>query len=311
MVRQRTLNRMVRASGVGLHTGKQVCLTLHPADENTGAVFCRSDITGSGDIPARIENVHSTALATTLSCPGEPETSVATVEHLMAAFAGMGIDNVRVEVDAGEVPIMDGSASDFVFLIEAAGICEQSAPKRFLRVLREVSWSHGDARATLSPHEGLRISYNLLYDHPVFDQHPTHASVDFSSTAFVTEVARARTFGFLNTFQELRANNLILGGSLDNAVVVDDDRILNDGGLRCRDEFVKHKILDAIGDMYLLPCSLIGAFDGYKSGHQTNNMLFRKLLATPDAYEIVTFEGEQDVSPVCHAWSPVVHSAAS
>lgn len=284
---QRTLKNVIRATGVGLHTGEKVYLTLRPAAVDTGIVFVRTDLDEPVAIPARAENVGDTTMATTLT---DGKVNISTVEHLMSAFAGLGIDNAYVDVSAAELPIMDGSAAPFVFLLQSAGIEEQEAPKKFLRVKQPVSYSQGDITAELVPYDGFRVEYTLLYDHPVFDHHKRQASVEFSSMAFVKEVSRARTFGFLADYEKLRSMNLALGGSLDNAVVVDDYRILNNEGLRQEDEFVKHKILDAIGDLYLLGHSVIGSFSGYKSGHGPNNALLRKLLARPEAFEIVTFD---------------------
>ena len=303
MIRQRTLRNIIRATGVGLHTGEKVYLTLRPAPVDTGIVFHRTDLAPGAGIPARSEFVGDTTLATTLVVG---DVRISTVEHLMSAFAGLGIDNAHVDLSAPEVPIMDGSAAPFVFLIQSAGIDEQDAPKRFLRIRRRVEWSNGDVRVSLSPFDGFRVSVSLVYDHPVFARLTQHATVDLSSTSFVKEVSRARTFGFLQDFEKLRAMNLARGGSLDNAVVVGSNRILNDGGLRHEDEFVKHKMLDAIGDLYLLGHSVIGAFEGFKSGHAANNMLLRELLAQPDAFETVTFEHEGEVAPISFGSRPVL-----
>ncbi len=284
---QRTLKNVIRATGVGLHTGEKVYLTLRPASVDTGIIFVRTDLDEPVELPALAENVGDTTMATSLS---NGKVDVSTVEHLMAAFAGLGIDNAYVDVSAAELPIMDGSAAPFVFLLQSAGIEEQDAAKKFIRIKKPVSYSQGDITAELKPYDGFRIEYTLSYDHPVFHNHKKSACVEFSSMAFVKEVSRARTFGFLADYEKLRAMNLARGGSLDNAVVVDDYRILNDEGLRLEDEFVKHKILDAIGDLYLLGHSVIGAFAGYKSGHGPNNALLRKLLSDEDAFEIVTFD---------------------
>ncbi len=286
-VRQRTLKNMIRATGVGLHTGEKVYLTLRPADVDTGIVFTRTDLDTPVSIPARAANVGDTTMATTLM---RDEVEISTVEHLMSALAGLGIDNAYVDVSAGELPIMDGSAAPFVFLLQSAGIEEQCAPKKFLRVLGSVSIGDGDMRAELRPYDGFALEYTLSYDHPVFQKHRGSARVEFSSMAYVKEVSRARTFGFLTDYEKLRSMNLARGGSLDNAGVVDDYRILNDEGLRLEDEFAKHKILDAIGDLYLLGHSVIGEFRGFKSGHGSNNQLVRKLLDTPNAYEIVSLD---------------------
>ena len=287
---QRTLKNVIRATGVGLHTGEKVYLTLRPAPIDTGIIFVRTDLDESVAIAARAENVGDTTMATTLT---DGVVNISTVEHLMSAFAGLGIDNAYVDVSAPELPIMDGSAAPFVFLLQSAGIEEQEARKKFLRILKPVSFSQGDITAELKPYDGFRIEYTLQYDHPVFNHHKRRAAVEFSSMAFVKEVSRARTFGFLADYEKLRTMNLARGGSLDNAVVVDDYRILNNEGLRQEDEFVKHKILDAIGDLYLLGHSLIGEFSGYKSGHGPNNELLRKLLAKEDAFEIVTFDSAE------------------
>ncbi|MBZ5486690.1 UDP-3-O-acyl-N-acetylglucosamine deacetylase [Halomonas aquamarina] len=300
MIRQRTLQNVIRATGVGLHSGKKVHLALRPAPANTGIVFVRTDLEPVVHVPARAELVEDTKLCTALSYEG---VKVATVEHLMSAFAGLGIDNAYVDLSAPEVPIMDGSASPFVFLIQSAGILEQEAPKKFIRIKRRVSVTDGDKEAVFLPHQGFKVSFAIDFDHPVFEQQKQTAQIDFSTTSFVKEVSRARTFGFMKDLEFLRSNNLALGGSLDNAVVVDDYRIVNEGGLRYEDEFVKHKVLDAIGDLYQLGHSLIGEFHGTKSGHALNNQLCRELMAQPDAYEIVTFEGEKAVAPISYAAS--------
>jgi UDP-3-O-[3-hydroxymyristoyl] N-acetylglucosamine deacetylase len=294
---QRTLKNVIRATGIGLHTGEKVFLTLRPAPVDSGIVFVRTDLSEPVSIAARVGNVGDTTMATTLA---KGDVTISTVEHLLAAFAGLGIDNAYVDVSAPELPIMDGSAAPFVFLLQSAGVEEQPAPKKFIRIRKTVSYRDGDVSVELKPHDGLRVEYTLLYQHPVFESHQKHAVVDFSTTAFVKEVSRARTFGFLAEYEKLRSMNLARGGSLDNAVVVDDYRILNEEGLRLEDEFVKHKILDAIGDLYLLGHSLIGAFSGYKSGHGSNNALLRKLLEDSDAYEIVTFDNAEQ-APISFA----------
>ncbi|MCB8889744.1 UDP-3-O-acyl-N-acetylglucosamine deacetylase [Vreelandella malpeensis] len=298
MIRQRTLQNVIRATGVGLHSGKKVHLALRPAPADTGIVFVRTDLDPVVHVPARAELVEDTKLCTALSFEG---VKVATVEHLMSAFAGLGIDNAYVDVSAAEVPIMDGSASPFVFLIQSAGIHEQDAPKKFIRIKQRIAVTDGDKEAVFLPHQGFKVSFSIDFDHPVFEQQNQNALIDFSTTSFVKEVSRARTFGFMRDLEFLRSNNLALGGSLDNAIVVDDYRIVNEGGLRYEDEFVKHKVLDAIGDLYQLGFSLIGEFRGVKSGHALNNQLCRELLAQPEAYEIVTFEGEKAVAPISYA----------
>jgi UDP-3-O-[3-hydroxymyristoyl] N-acetylglucosamine deacetylase len=298
MIRQRTLQNTIRATGVGLHSGKKVYLTLRPAPVNTGIVFVRTDLEPEVQIPASASLVTDTTLCTALT---RNDVKVATVEHLMSALAGLGIDNAYVDISAPEVPIMDGSAGPFVFLIQSAGIAEQDAPKKFIRIKREVSVKEDGKEAHFLPHQGFKVSFSIEFDHPVFEDQKQTAVVDFSTTSFVKEVSRARTFGFMRDLEYLRANNLALGGSLDNAIVVDEYRIVNEGGLRYDDEFVKHKVLDAIGDLYLLGYSLIGEFRGVKSGHALNNQLCRALLAQPDAYEIVTFEKERELAPISYA----------
>ncbi len=286
MIRQRTLKNVIRATGVGLHTGEKVYLTLRPAAPDTGIVFRRTDLKQPVDIPATPLNVGDTQLSTTLIKDG---VRVSTVEHLLSAFAGLGVDNAYVDVSAAEVPIMDGSAGPFVFLIQSAGIEEQNRPKRFVRIKRPVRVEDGDKYALFEPYDGFKVDFVIDFDHPAFASRTRRATVDLSATSFVKEVSRARTFGFLRDIEALRQRNLAMGGSLDNAVVVDDYRVLNEEGLRYEDEFVRHKILDAIGDLYLLGHSLIGAFQGYKSGHGLNNQLLRALIATPDAWEEVCF----------------------
>ena len=303
-LQQRTLNNTIRATGVGLHTGEKVYVTLRPAPVDTGIVFVRSDLDLEVELKAHALNVGTTTMATSLT-NGEHEIS--TVEHLMSAFSGLGVDNAYVEVSAAELPIMDGSAAPFVFLLQSAGIAEQAAAKKFVRILKPVRVEHGDVYAELTPYDGFQLNYTLKYDHPVFKKHEHTVSVDFSTTAYVKEVSRARTFGFLADYEKLRSMNLAKGGSLDNAVVVDDYRILNEEGLRLEDEFVKHKILDAIGDLYLLGHSMIGRFSGHKSGHGPNNALLRKLLDTKGAYDIVTFD-DMASAPVAYV-KPLLASA--
>ncbi|GEK47019.1 UDP-3-O-acyl-N-acetylglucosamine deacetylase [Bisbaumannia pacifica] len=298
MIRQRTLSNTIRATGVGLHSGEKVYLTLRPAPVNSGIVFVRTDLDPVVEIPARAANVTDTTLCTALSQDG---VKVATVEHLMSAFAGLGIDNAIVEVSAPEVPIMDGSAGPFVFLIQSAGIEEQEAAKKFIRIKRELVVREDDKEAAFLPYNGFKVSFAIDFDHPVMELRDQRAVVDFSTTSFVKEVSRARTFGFMRDLEYLRSHNLALGGSLDNAIVVDDYRIMNEDGLRYEDEFVKHKVLDAIGDLYQLGYSLIGEFRGVKSGHALNNQLCRVLMETPEAFEIVTFEEESAQAPISYA----------
>lgn len=287
MIRQRTLKNTIRATGIGLHTGKKVFLTLSPAPIDSGVVFRRVDSNPPVEIPARALNVHNTELATSL---GKDGVRVSTVEHLMAALAGLGIDNCFVDVSADEVPIMDGSAAPFVFLVQSAGILEQGAPKRFTRIRKAVEVRDGDKWARFDPFNGFKVKFTIDFDHPVFRNEDQSIEVDFSTTSFVREVSRARTFGFMRDIEALRKKDLALGGSLENAIVVDDYRVLNEDGLRYRNEFVRHKILDAIGDMYMLGHSLIGSFTGYKSGHALNNKLLRELLSQQSAWEEVVFE---------------------
>lgn len=296
MIRQRTLKNVIRATGVGLHTGKKVYLTLRPAAVDTGIVFRRVDLDEPVEIHACPDNVGDTRLSTTLEQDG---VKISTVEHLLSSFAGLGIDNAYVDVSAPEVPIMDGSAGPFVFLIQSAGVEAQNAAKRFIRIKRKVVVEEGDKYASFEPFDGFKVSFGIDFDHPAFVDRSKSATIDFSSTSFVKEVSRARTFGFLRDIEMLRERDLALGGSMDNAIVVDDYRVLNEDGLRYDDEFVKHKILDAIGDLYLLGHSLIGAFSGYKSGHALNNRLLKALMADVTAWEEVTFE-EGDSVPISY-----------
>ena len=287
MIHQRTLKNVIRATGVGLHTGEKVYLTLRPAAVNTGIVFRRVDLDPVVELRADPNQVGDTRLSTALQ---EGDVSVSTIEHLMSALAGLGIDNVYVEITSPEVPIMDGSAAPFVFLVQSAGVVEQTAPKKFIRVKKAIKIEDGDKWAQFEPFEGFKVSFAIDFDHPIFAKSPQQATVDFSTTSFVKEVSRARTFGFMHEVEALREAGLALGGSHDNAIVMDSYTILNDDGLRYEDEFVKHKILDAIGDLYLLGHQLIGAFSAYKSGHALNNKLLRALIAQPDAWELVTYD---------------------
>jgi len=297
MINQRTLKNVIRATGVGIHTGEKVFMTLRPAPVNTGIIFRRTDLDPVVDVPAFATHVGDTSMNTSLEQNG---VRVSTVEHLMSAFAGLGIDNAYVDLSNAEVPIMDGSAGPFVFLIQSAGIEEQSAAKRFIRILEPVEVRLDDKWARIDPFDGFRVSFKIDFNHPVFRSHQSFASVDFSTTSYLKEIARARTFGFMRDIEMLRERNLVLGGSMDNAVVLDDYRILNADGLRYEDEFVKHKVLDAIGDLYLLGHGLIGAFSGYKSGHELNNRLLRDLLEQPSAWEEVTFDDSEAI-PVSYA----------
>ncbi|MFA7096320.1 MAG: UDP-3-O-acyl-N-acetylglucosamine deacetylase [Gammaproteobacteria bacterium] len=303
MIKQRTLKNVIRATGVGLHTGEKVYLTLRPAAADTGIIFRRVDLDVPVEIKACPENVGETLLSTTLV---KDDVKISTVEHLLSALAGLGIDNAYVDLSAPEVPIMDGSAGPFVFLIQSAGIEEQNAPKRFIRIKRTVLVKDGDKWARFDPFEGFKVEFSIDFDHPVFKSHNQWAAVDFSTTSFVKEISRARTFGFMRDIELLRQRQLARGGSLDNAVVMDDYRVLNEDGLRYENEFVKHKILDAIGDLYLLGHSLIGAFTGHKSGHALNNLLLRTLMADENAWEQVTFE---DMEPAPISFVQAAHAS--
>lgn len=297
MLRQRTVKTTIRATGVGLHNGEKVYMTLRPAAENTGIVFRRVDLDEPVDIKADPCLVGETMLGTTLVKDG---VKVATVEHLMSALAGLGIDNIYVDLSAPEVPIMDGSAGPFVFLLQSAGIEEQNAAKRFIRIKKKIRVEHGDKWAELVPYDGFKVNFEVYFNHPVFNKISQQATVDFSSTSFLKEVSRARTFCFLRDVEALREKNLTLGGSMDNAIVLDDYRILNEDGLRYSNEFVIHKILDAIGDVYLLGHTLIGELRAYKSGHDLNNRLMRALLADQSAWDEVTFD-DTAKSPISYA----------
>ncbi|WP_053979277.1 UDP-3-O-acyl-N-acetylglucosamine deacetylase [Marinagarivorans algicola] len=296
MIKQRTLKNEIRATGVGLHTGQKIYLTLRPAPVDSGIVFRRVDLDPIVEIEAKATNVGDTTLSTTLM---KGDVRVSTVEHLLSAMAGLGIDNAIVDLSAAEVPIMDGSAGPFVFLIQSAGILEQPVAKKFIRIKKEITVTDGDKVATLLPFDGFKVSFTIDFDHPVFKGKKLDAVVDFSSTSFVKEISRARTFGFMHEIEYLRSKGLAKGGSVDNAIVVDKYRIVNEDGLRYEDEFVKHKILDAIGDLYLLGNTLIGEFKAFKSGHGLNNLVLRELLRQPDAWEVATFEENQE-SPIAY-----------
>ncbi|HET7843062.1 MAG TPA: UDP-3-O-acyl-N-acetylglucosamine deacetylase [Xanthomonadales bacterium] len=297
MIKQRTLKNVIRATGVGIHTGEKVYMTLRPAAVDTGIVFRRVDLPQPVEIRACCEGVGDTSLSTTLIKDG---VRVATVEHLLSAMAGLGIDNAYVDLSAAEVPIMDGSAGPFVFLLQSAGIEEQESAKRFIRIKKSVIVRDGDKWARFDPFDGFKVGFSIDFDHPIFTRKASTAEIDFSTTSFVKEVSRARTFGFMRDIEMLRERNLVLGGSMDNAIVLDDYRVLNEDGLRYEDEFVKHKILDAIGDLYLLGHSLVGAFFGHKSGHNLNNKLLRALLADRTAWEEVTFHDPAQ-APISYA----------
>ncbi|HYR33797.1 MAG TPA: UDP-3-O-acyl-N-acetylglucosamine deacetylase [Burkholderiales bacterium] len=291
MLRQRTLKTLVSASGVGLHTGQKVRMTLRPAPPETGIVFRRIDLALPVELPARAELVGETRLS---SCLVRDGVKIYTVEHLMSALGGLGVDNVYVDLDASELPIMDGSASPFVLLIQQAGIVEQAAPKRFLRVTRRVEVTEGDKWARLEPFEGYKLSFSIDFRHPVIERSTQSVEVNFAEASYLKEIARARTFGFMHEVEDLRDSGLALGGGLDNAVVLDEYRVLNAEGLRFADEFIRHKLLDAIGDLYLLGKPLLAAFSAHKSGHALNNRLLRALLAQAGAVETVSFERAED-----------------
>jgi UDP-3-O-[3-hydroxymyristoyl] N-acetylglucosamine deacetylase len=300
LIKQRTLKSMIRATGVGLHTGTKVYMTLRPAAAHTGIVFRRTDLTPQVEIKGEPYSVGDTRLS---SCLEKDNARVFTVEHLMSALAGLGIDNAYVDLSAPEVPIMDGSAGPFVFLLQSAGIEEQNAPKQFVRILKPVEVKEGDKWVRFEPYSGFKLTMGIDFAHPVFDKARQSVTVDFSTTSYIKEVSRARTFGFMQDVETLRAQGLALGGSLDNAIVLDEYRVLNTDGLRYEDEFVKHKVLDAIGDLYLLGHPLIGAFSGHKSGHALNNRLLRRLLEDKPSWEFVSFERDED-APAFLAWQP-------
>lgn len=302
MIKQRTPKKVIQATGVGLHSGEKVLLTLRPAPVNTGIIFRRVDLSPVVEIPASYEYVGDTMLCTTLH---HGDVKIATVEHLLSALAGLGIDNAYIDVNAPELPIMDGSAAPFVFLIQSAGIKEQNAAKRYIKILKPIRVEHNGKYVQFLPHKGYKISFTIGFDHPVFNEKPQTVSFDFSGTSYVKEVCRARTFGFLSDYEKLRECDLAKGGSLDNAIVVDDYRILNDDGLRFESEFVTHKILDAIGDLYLLGSSLIGAFEGYKSGHELNNRLLRELMVRQDAWEYTYFDTQEYLPMMQSEYYPV------
>jgi UDP-3-O-[3-hydroxymyristoyl] N-acetylglucosamine deacetylase len=296
MIRQRTLKNVIKATGITLHGGERAEIVLRPAPVNSGIRFRRVDLNPPVEIIALAENVGDTTLSTTLT---KGSVRVATVEHLLSAFAGLGIDNAYVDVTAPEIPIMDGSAGPFVFLIQSAGIEEQDAPKRFIRIKRKLKVKDGDKWASFEPFNGFKVTFTIDFDHPLFKVNTKTATLDFSSLSYVKEVSRARTFGFMADFEKLQALNLARGASLDNAIAIDDFRVLNEDGLRYENEFVKHKILDAVGDLYLLGSSLIGAFNGYKSGHALNNKILLQLLADKEAWEYVTFE-DKSTAPISY-----------
>ena len=296
MIRQRTLKNIIKATGITLHGGERAEIILRPAPVNTGILFRRIDLDPIVEIPALAEYVGDTTMSTTLV---NGNVRVSTVEHLLSAFAGLGIDNAFVDVTASEIPIMDGSAGPFVFLIQSAGIEEQHLAKKFIRIKRKLKISDGDKWACFEPFNGFKVTFTIDFDHPLFKSNTKTATLDFSSLSYVKEVSRARTFGFMADFEKLQSMNLARGASLDNAIAIDDFRVLNEDGLRYENEFVKHKILDAVGDLYLLGSSLVGSFVGHKSGHALNNRLLRELIANKEAWEFVTFE-DKETSPISY-----------
>ena len=293
MLKQRTLRNAINATGIGLHTGIKVNMDLLPADVNSGIRFIRTDVDPEIEIPALAENVGETSMSTTLV---KDDIKVHTIEHLLSAIAGLGIDNCIIKLDGPEVPIMDGSAAPFVFLLQSAGLQDQDGMKKFIKVKKEVTSKRDDAFASIKPFDGFKVSFKVDFDHPVHKTLPSKSVIDFSSTSFVKEVCRARTFGYMSDLDKLKSQNLVLGASVDNAIAFGDEDIINEEGLRFNDEIVKHKMLDAIGDLYLLGGNLIGEFSGYKSGHALNNQLLRKIIESEEAYEIVEFENLDNLS---------------
>tara|TARA_B100001175_G_scaffold16472_1_gene12560 strand:+ start:1989 stop:2906 length:918 start_codon:yes stop_codon:yes gene_type:complete len=300
MLKQRTLRNSIKAVGIGLHTGKNINMELVPSDINTGINFIRTDVDKDLVIPAIAENVGDTSLSTALV---KNDVKISTIEHLLSAIAGLGVDNCLIKVDGPEVPIMDGSSSPFVFLIQSAGLEDQNALKKFIKVKKEVTVTRDDAYATIKPFDGFKVSFKVSFDHPVHKQLPSESIIDFSSTSFVKEVCRARTFGSMSEKELLQSKNLALGASVANAIVFGEEEIINEEGLRFNDEIVKHKMLDAIGDLYLLGGNLIGEFSGYKSGHELNNKLLRKIIADDDAYETIEFENSKN-APISYVRPP-------
>ena len=296
MLKQRTLSSKIKASGVGLHTGKKITLTLKPAPVNAGIAFVRTDLK-SGPIKASLENVYDTRLSTTLS---NKTAKISTVEHLLSALAGLGIDNALIELDGPEVPIMDGSARPFVFMIQSAGIQEQDDTKKFIRIKKKIEVRQDEKWAKIEPFDGFKVAFTIDFNHPAFSEGSQSSEIDFSSVSYLSQVSRARTFGFAKDIELLRKNNLALGGSVNNAIVIDDYKVVNEEGVRFQDEFVKHKILDAIGDLYLLGHGLIGSFSAYKSGHHLNNLLLRELVNNADAWEEATIE-DNERSPIFYS----------
>ncbi|HCU04804.1 MAG: UDP-3-O-[3-hydroxymyristoyl] N-acetylglucosamine deacetylase [Gammaproteobacteria bacterium GWE2_42_36] len=306
MIEQRTLNNTIQATGIGLHSGDVVSMTLSPALPNTGIVFRRTDLNPAVEIPATATAVTSTLLSTTLEKNG---VKISTVEHLLSALAGFGLDNLYVDVTAAELPIMDGSAAPFVFLIQSAGVRGQGVPKRFLRIKEKIRVEDQDKWASLEPYDGFKIDFSIDFNHPAFRAEHNRINFDFSTNAYIKQVSRARTFGFLSDYERMRSMNLARGGSMDNAVVLDDFRVLNEDGLRYEDEFIKHKILDAVGDLFLLGGNVLGAFKCHKTGHALNNQLVRKVLATASAFDYVTFEDPAKL-PAAYAYNQLALASA-
>ncbi|MFM2440933.1 MAG: hypothetical protein RLZZ349_660 [Pseudomonadota bacterium] len=296
MLKQRTLKKAISATGVGLHNGEKVTLTLRPAAVNTGIIFKRVDLPQPNEILASPSAVQDTRMCSALEAHG---ARVATVEHIMSALAGLGIDNIYIEVNASEIPILDGSSGPFVFLLQEAGIAEQAAAKKFIRIKKVVEVIDGDKWVRFDPYHGFKVDFTIQFNHPVFEDSGSHVKIDFAADSYIKEISRARTFGFMHEVEYLRSNGLARGGSLDNAIVLDEYRVLNVDGLRYDDEFVKHKILDAIGDLYMLGHPILGAFSAYKSGHALNNQLIRALMQDVTAWEYVTFENQED-APVSY-----------
>ena len=297
MTQQRTLKNTIRATGVGLHSGDKVYMTLRPAPADHGIVFRRVDLEPAVEVPADAQLVTETTLCTGLS---RGDAKIQTVEHLMSAMAGLGVDNAIVELSSAELPIMDGSSGPFVFLLQSAGIVEQGKPKRFIRIKRPVEVRDGDKMARFDPYDGYKLGFTIQFDHPMIPAKQSRQEIEFSTMAYIKEISRARTFGFMRDLEYMRERNLGLGGSMDNAIVLDEFRVLNDDGLRYADEFVRHKILDAIGDLYLAGGAILGAYEGYKSGHALNNKLVRALLAEQAAWEWVSFDAGAQPAPVTY-----------
>lgn len=291
MLKQRTLKKAISATGVGLHNGEKVTLTLRPAAADTGIVFKRVDLPQPNEILATPNAVHDTRLCSALEANG---ARVATVEHIMSALAGLGVDNVYIEVDASEIPIMDGSSGPFVYLLQEAGIVEQAAAKKFIRIKKTVEVIDGDKWVRFEPYHGFKVDFTINFNHPVFENSGSQVKIDFAEDSYIKEISRARTFGFMHEVEYLRSNGLARGGSLDNAIVLDEYRVINTDGLRYDDEFAKHKVLDAIGDLYMLGHPILGAFYAYKSGHALNNQLLRALMQDETAWEYATFEKQED-----------------